>query len=175
MEIRSMPSNTRPPQQRGAALAVSLIMLLILTLLGVTAMQTTIFEERMAGNTKDANTAFQAAEAALRDAEAYLNGTASIGPFDGTAGLYDQDSAPAPANLESDVSWPATAVSYGGGLSEVAAAPEYIIEHMRPVLDPDNSLASDEPLPDTGIYRVTARGTGNTNTAIAVLQSTFKR
>lgn len=172
---------TRPHQpflhtrQSGAALAVSLIMLLIMTLIGVTAMQTTIFEERMAGNAKDANTAFQAAEAALRAGEAYLNGTATVGPFDGTAGLYDQDTAPAPENLESDSSWPATAVTYGTSLDEVAAQPEYIIEHMRPVLDPDLSLASDEPLPDTGIYRITARATGNTDTAVSVLQSTFKR
>lgn len=164
-----------PQAQQGAALAVSLIMLLILTLLGVTAMQTTIFEERMAGNARDANTAFQAAEAGLRAGEAYLNLTASIGPFDGSAGLYDQDTAPAPANLESDSSWPAAAVTYGGSLSEVAAAPEYIIEHMRPVLDPDSSLAADEPLADSGIYRITARGTGNTDTAVAVLQSTYKR
>ena len=164
-----------PQAQQGAALAVSLIMLLILTLLGVTAMQTTIFEERMAGNARDANTAFQAAEAGLRAGETYLNLTASIGPFDGSSGLYDQDTAPAPSNLESDSSWPATAVIYSGSLSEVAAAPEYIIEHMRPVLDPDKSLAADEPLADSGIYRITARATGNTDTAVAVLQSTFKR
>lgn len=163
-------------RQRGAALAVSLIMLLILTLLGVTAMQTTIIEERMAGNAKDANTAFQAAEAALRDAENYLNLSATVGPFNGAGGLYDQDAAPAPEHPESDSSWPATARSYSGtSLSEVAAPPEYIIEHMQAVLDPGSSLAADEPLPDSGIYRITARGTGNTETAIAVLQSTFRR
>ncbi len=56
-------------QQSGAALVVSLIFLVILTLLGLTAMQTGILEERMAGNTRDRNLAFQAAEAAMRDAE----------------------------------------------------------------------------------------------------------
>jgi type IV pilus assembly protein PilX len=55
--------------QSGAALVVGLIFLVILTLLGITAMQTGILEERMAGNSRDRNIAFQAAEAALRDGE----------------------------------------------------------------------------------------------------------
>jgi len=46
-----------------------LIFLVILTLLGLTAMQSGILEERMSGNARDRNLAFQAAEAALRDAE----------------------------------------------------------------------------------------------------------
>ena len=47
-------------QQRGAVLIISLIMLLVLTLLGVTSMRTTILEEKMAGNLRDKNTSFQA-------------------------------------------------------------------------------------------------------------------
>jgi type IV pilus assembly protein PilX len=55
--------------QSGAALIVGLIFLVILTVLGVAAMQNSTLEERMAGNARDRNVAFQAAEAALRDAE----------------------------------------------------------------------------------------------------------
>jgi type IV pilus assembly protein PilX len=55
-------------RQRGAVLIVSLMFLVILTMLGVTAMTGTTMEERMAGNTRDAAIAHQAAEAALRDA-----------------------------------------------------------------------------------------------------------
>ncbi|OGR32354.1 MAG: hypothetical protein A2091_00395 [Desulfuromonadales bacterium GWD2_61_12] len=55
--------------ESGAVLIVSLILLLVLTLLGITAMQSTTLEEKMAGNLADRNLAFQAAEAALRDAE----------------------------------------------------------------------------------------------------------
>ena len=53
-------------RQRGAVLIVSLMFLVILTMLGVTAMSGTTMEERMAGNTRDAGLALQAAEAALR-------------------------------------------------------------------------------------------------------------
>ena len=55
--------------QSGSALFVGLIFLVILSLLGVTALQVGILEERMAGNSRDRNLAFQAAESALRDAE----------------------------------------------------------------------------------------------------------
>lgn len=55
--------------QRGAILMVSLIFLVILTLIGISAMSTTTFEEKMAGSSRDWNLAFAAAEAAIRDAE----------------------------------------------------------------------------------------------------------
>ena len=55
-------------RERGAVLIVALLFLVMLTLLGVTAMTGTTLEERMAGNARDNAVAFQAAEAALRDA-----------------------------------------------------------------------------------------------------------
>jgi type IV pilus assembly protein PilX len=60
--------------QRGAVLVIALLFMTILTILGVTAMTATTYEERLAGNARDAGTAFQAAEAALRDARRDLNG-----------------------------------------------------------------------------------------------------
>jgi type IV pilus assembly protein PilX len=62
------------PREQGAVLIVSLIFLVILTMLGVTAMTGTTMEERIAGNTRDQGLAFQAAEAALRDARRDING-----------------------------------------------------------------------------------------------------
>ena len=61
-----------PSRQRGAVLVVALLMLLVMTVLGVTAMQMSRMEERMAGNSRDINLAFQGAEAGLRDAEERL-------------------------------------------------------------------------------------------------------
>jgi type IV pilus assembly protein PilX len=60
-------------RQGGAILIVTLLFLVILTMLGVTAMTGTTMEERMAGNTRDAQLALQAAEAALRDARRDIN------------------------------------------------------------------------------------------------------
>src|SRR5215210_6741499 len=61
------------PRQSGAVLIVSLLFLVILTILGITAMTGTTLEHRMAGNTRDYAIAMQAAEAALRDAHRDVN------------------------------------------------------------------------------------------------------
>lgn len=73
MKYKSAPLT----RQSGVVLAISLIMLLLLTLIGITGLQTTSLEEKMASNSKNRNLAFQAAESALRHAEQYINsGTA---------------------------------------------------------------------------------------------------
>lgn len=51
--------------QQGAALVMALVILLILTLLGVTAMGTSSLEEKMAGNIQEATRAFEAGESGL--------------------------------------------------------------------------------------------------------------
>src|SRR5436305_2096572 len=65
---------TSRERERGAVLIVALLFLVILTMLGVTAMTGTTMEQRMAGNSKDLAVAMQAAEAAMRDARRDING-----------------------------------------------------------------------------------------------------
>jgi len=80
-----MPGNQgRPNRQNGAVLAVSLILLVVLTLIGISSMQGTMLEEKMAGNVRDRNLAFQASESAIRDAENFIDGLVSLGNFNGT-------------------------------------------------------------------------------------------
>ena len=67
--------------QNGAVLFISLIFLLIMTIIGITAMKTTVLEEKMASNTKNRNLALQAAEAALRAGELQIANN-SITAFD---------------------------------------------------------------------------------------------
>lgn len=55
-------------RERGAALVIALVMLLILTILGITAMNTASLEGKMAGNTQEQNQAFQAAESGINSA-----------------------------------------------------------------------------------------------------------
>ncbi|MGQ9724286.1 MAG: pilus assembly PilX family protein [Tepidimonas sp.] len=61
----------RIPQDRhrGIALIVALILLLAITMAGVTTIRTALVEQKLASATYDRNIAFQAAEAALRVAE----------------------------------------------------------------------------------------------------------
>jgi Tfp pilus assembly protein PilX len=88
--------------QSGAALITSLIFLTILTILGMSTLGTAMLESRMAGNSRDKNLAFQAAEAALRDAEQYIENSGRISGLtdisgDGTGYGEEDDTTGAPA------------------------------------------------------------------------------
>ncbi len=61
-----------PKQQSGMSLIASLIFLGVLTTLGYSSITTAFMQERMSGAWQDRKQATQAAEMALRDAEAYI-------------------------------------------------------------------------------------------------------
>lgn len=65
----TVPSLAKATTQRGAALYVAMIMLLLLTLIGVAAMQVASLQQRMATNFNDFSLAFQRGEGALRQSE----------------------------------------------------------------------------------------------------------
>lgn len=165
-------------RQRGAVLAVGLIFLLLLTVIGLSAVRDATLQERMAGNTRDVNTAFQAAELALRQAETYLQG-ATVGPFNGSSGLYrycgvgDTSSGcviPVWSNRAS-TGW----VTVSGSLAGASTQPQYIIQKNPIISDAQGSLVSDTPSQTYEIYRITARGFGTSDGSMVVLQSTYRR
>lgn len=157
--------------QRGSALLVSLVFLLLLTMIGVTAIQDSTLQERMAGNTRDREVAFQAAEAGLRTAERYLQG-AVVGPFDtNTNGLFVAGSSAVPSwQTSNSTNWVALS---GDTLTGVEAQPEYIIEEVSHT--GMFGLGADEPEEISSSYRVTSRGYGASPDARVVLQSTYRR
>jgi Tfp pilus assembly protein PilX len=65
-------SRTLSRRQKGAVLIVGLVILLVVTMIGVGGQQSTVLQERMAGNMRQNNIAFQAAEAALQAALSYI-------------------------------------------------------------------------------------------------------
>ena len=122
--------------QQGVALVMALAFLLILTIIGVTAMTTSSLQEKMAGNAQDRNMAFQAAESALRVAENFLFVTApgALPNFSlDTGGYYDATPVPSPRWWEV-VDW----TDCGGAaqclpadtIVGVKSQPRYIIELM---------------------------------------------
>lgn len=69
-------------QQRGAVLFIALIMLLLLTLIGITTMQVTLLQERMAGGFRIQHQAFEQTEGTLKTTRTDLNNDAnSSGPL----------------------------------------------------------------------------------------------
>jgi type IV pilus assembly protein PilX len=69
--------NAGPRRQQGAALFVGLILLILMALIGLAAMQSTLLQERMAGNFRLVNLAFQNAEEAVRVAEGRIQADAN--------------------------------------------------------------------------------------------------
>ncbi len=74
MNLNRYPIQQRPLAQRGVALAVGLVALLMLTMLGVSSMNMTSLELKVAGNTQNHNKAFQAASSML-DLVFYASGS----------------------------------------------------------------------------------------------------
>lgn len=156
-------------RQRGAVLFVSLIILLLMTIIGVSAIQNTTLQEKMAGNLRDANLAFQAAEAGLRDAEKYLATTTALPIFSANCGSVSGDNnglcSPASASAtyqqwenssywsDSDKTRRYGAASGAVALPQVSKQPRYMIEELVTApLDPTEA-------PDIR-YRSTAQGYG---------------
>ncbi len=176
--LGAMPkhSSQLPRQQRGATLVVCMIILVVITFLGVGSIQDTTMEEKMAGNMKNRNMAFQAAESGLRDAEDYLGSTAILPSFNGTtAGLIAQvsgnDTAP---DHWSDSDWTASSATYSGTIPKVASQPLYVIEKLESTEEtPD--LEAGQPANSNEYYKITVRAVGGTSTSVVIVQSIYKR
>jgi type IV pilus assembly protein PilX len=197
-----MPMNiildTPKCREGGFVLLVSLMLLVVLTILGISIISTNTLDERMAGYFMDRQIALQAAEAALRDAERDL---LYSGRISGTLGfandcsneglcLPESDGTPIWADLEStgNLGWlqgnnvgPSIALgtysSPPAGLStipNVAAQPRYIIEALT-IIGAGGSLKIGFGAQQSSIlYRVTAVGFGRRATTRVVLQALFR-
>ncbi|HEY8570575.1 pilus assembly PilX family protein, partial [Microbulbifer sp.] len=80
--------------QRGAVLVVSLIILLVLTLIGVSTARTLQLEEKMTFASRDAKVALEVAEALVRQGERYIDGLSTTGNFNSQTWLYKEGDAP---------------------------------------------------------------------------------
>ena len=119
--------------QEGAVLITGLMVLLILTLIGITAMQNSTLEEVMSRNMDSRNIAFQAAEAALRAGEGVLDGT--LPTFDGTATTASPNGLYSTKIDISSLAWDSTdSAEYSWTVSSKAADdPRYVIELLSTV------------------------------------------
>lgn len=162
------------------ALVITLLFLLLIAVLSASSVGTTTLEEKMAGNARDGNLAFQAAESALRDAELFIDNQTDLSAFDNSGGLYaiDQDE---PAGAFDPAQWTASnSRAYTGSLAKVASQPRYRIK-VR-VFKPGGretlqlrGYGRPAGGGDSAILRITARGTGGSDAGQVVLQSHYGR
>jgi type IV pilus assembly protein PilX len=174
--------------QTGSALFISLIILVLMTLIGSTATQTTVLEEKMAGNNREQNKAFQAAEGGLRDGELDIKDNIySITDFTGNCtaasgsvgGLCLPSTTTSPQWRLVDWNNPNRTRTYGSVTKAepldpnynnaqatrlMAKLPLYIIEEIP---DPFRSPRQGRGYygqSGSGLYRITAQGYGATVT-----------
>ncbi len=166
--------------QSGAALMVSLMILLVLTLIGVTSMSSTILEEKMAGGVRNQNLAFQSAEAALRDGETWIGAQNPVPAAVALCGsppcqLVVLDSL-GDLMVQNDAWWSSNAREYGATGSQevngVSADPRYVVEE-RAFQNTGGLDVGISPPQGRLYYRLTARGTGGTTTTEIILQSHY--
>ncbi|RPH65610.1 MAG: hypothetical protein EHM83_05975 [Burkholderiales bacterium] len=177
-----------PRRQRGASLFVALVMMIAITLIGLASVNLSTSEERMARNARDTNIALQAAEAALRDAEADITTTRSLSGatlFSATCDQTDGKGLCIPAATGTEQRWetyledgvrslaygeltgvPAFRLNEPGG---VAAQPRYLVEAV-----PDTMGTSLRAGSARYLYRVTALGYGALGGTQVLIQEFFR-
>ncbi len=165
---------TAPTRQSGVSLIVSLVLLVIVTLLALGSLRGVVLQARMSGTTTDRSLAFEAAEAALRDAErrAGLAGSASF-PVSGCASGYCATPAVTDAPRWMDDGFTGWLTSTAAAPTD-ASTPTAIVEDMG---DAPNWAGCDNEIPrqpncTTRRYRVSARSTAD-GRATVLVQSQF--
>lgn len=141
-------------RQNGAVLIITLIMLIVITLVTVSSVRSTTVDERMAGNARDRNKAFQAAEAAVQNCLALVNAASYLGTVQ-TPAL-----PPNPPLWEVEANW------------ADGAAASYPIPMTTAQLAEDPRCMV-ETLSATGSFRVTGRAVGGSADTVVMLQATY--
>lgn len=188
------------PQQRGASLIVVMMVLTVVSLLGIAGIQIATMSERGARNDRDMQVAWQAAEAALIDAELDIYGptastrrsifknsndissfVAGCGNSGISIGLCTLVSTGRPAWLTvdfTDASSSARTTVFGQYTNRTFMAGGLGVQPSKPpryiiepIPDPERDITSNTT---TYIYRVTAMGFGPRDDIQAVLQIIYR-
>lgn len=170
--------------QQGAVLLVGLIMILMLSIIGIAAIRGSGMQELMAGNMRDRNLAFQAAEAGLRAGEKILTTTApAASTFTCASGIgkcTDQNltTPVTPIARLSDADFKDKSALADVDL-KLANKPRYIIELVTAPIgvagvtgDAVDFGSVDEDT--TAYYRITSLGYGGTVDSQVMLQTTYR-
>jgi len=182
-------------KQSGAALIVSLVILVIMTIIGLAAIRNSTMQERMASNIIDRQFAFQAAESALRAGENTLSqldeepiANASPSASD-TLKIWTEDGSIDPDHTNTLNWWhepnrnrawwttfgePLAGIKFSTDAGEftLPAPPRYVIEYIDFVKDDVSLGTGSQSQSGRAYYRITVLGTGASEQSRVMLQST---
>lgn len=163
-----MYPNTLRRVQRGYVMLTSIVLVLMITLLALALVSHNSTQTRIATNSRDYQSAFQTAEAAMSQVNAQIvratflradcmqpgdalaAGMINYVCTDSTSEAWQNNAAPWTANL------PGNTTAFQGN---AAAAPVYLVEKMPPIGVPGNDLSGanvSQPTP----FRVTVKAGG---------------
>jgi type IV pilus assembly protein PilX len=168
-DIRSTNFTAASKAQTGAVLIVSLVVLLVLTIVVMSANRGVVDQERMTAAIKETNFILQVAETAMIDAEAFVVGldSATLAGFSdaGNNGLYSENNGP--DDLTSSAVW-ANDKSVAVATVMPGYSARYIVESLGVInllgeatnVSLENDYDQPDITPSANVFRIIVRATG---------------
>lgn len=159
----------------GFTLVTGLVFLVLLTMVGTTAIQSSVVQQKSSGNLYDKERSFQAAESGLAAGEDWLEASTDepvvstgctqpcVNPHDNSLFIEDSDTA----------WWSANASQMTATISGINDNPWFYIEHVSFI--PDDITIGGGPPKGVNFYQISAVGVGGTSTATSVVTSTYSK
>ena len=176
MQTTGRPTITRRAQH-GAALIVALLLLLVMTILGVTALNSSTLQELMSSAYRQQTSALAGVENVLLEGEMEVQNIVDVGTIDLSTVDYYFDL------VDGDPQFPAGSGAANWALSplvqqtigQFAIDGRYVIEYMGEFEVPGESIAEGGGLDDSRIhiFRVSARGTEANGEGLRIVQSYY--
>lgn len=183
-----------PVRQRGMALVTALLLLVVITILGVTMFRSYGLTERIAGNTRERERTLAAAMATQAYAEFYLNGNkgansvqntdcSKLGPGAAVAAIMvctnpvvtgTQTVAQVPWKNSFAYTPPGMTVNTsGGGLGTYTAAPQFYITFLG-AANGSNQSYNAQSGQNASVFQIDAVAWGGAGNTVAVVESGYK-
>jgi type IV pilus assembly protein PilX len=171
-------------RQSGVVLVVALLLLLILSMIGVTVARMQTVEERMARNENSRQFAQQAAEAALRSGEDTLLSVNTTLFYNNSQGYYFmRNDGTLPVSQLPTLNWaiPANVASYTAlngpaltspGIPAAVQNPNIVMEEL-PAVSAKGEAETSDPSAPPNMFRVTVQAANADGTPSVMLQSIF--
>ncbi len=175
---------TSKHRQRGAALAVSLILLLVMTIVGIAAMNGARLEIDMAGLMQDEQDALRRGERTLTEAVAMIEEmVAAEGKFefyneeDEEDGMYAPDQGDAIKDIADTLDWSGvSAIQSEDHSATKDHSNAMVIQYLGPQTIPGGDLGMDGEDPIAGeiahVYRITTRSETKAN-SVRIIESIY--
>ncbi len=161
--------------EQGVALIVVLVFLVLVTITGLSAMQTSMLEERMAGNAVNRQVAFQSAEAGLSAGESLVK-KSNCHP--GAKDLHPkiEKTMTDPENWTDKATHTVKLKKQGtDDTDRRTQTGQYVVVRLDGSSSSPKGTAQSRVYADSfRLYRITAKGFGRTESVGAILQATYR-